>query len=138
MVESLTSEFSSKMLRTPGSLRIIGVVEYRLDVHDWSFINRLDRPDLQSRPGNLPHRYSMKPQWIGPVGRSGRKDSGDRNLRVAARMNLEYFATATVQPGDDDELVARSDAPERRLKDRIELEPGIRRSLRALPGRLIL
>jgi len=77
-------------------LRIVGVIQDRLDVHHRRPVNQLDRPNSQPRPGNLPHRYSMKPQGVGPVGRPGRENSGDRNLRITPRVHLEHLTIATM------------------------------------------
>src|SRR5919106_1680681 len=64
------------------------------------------------------------------------KDSGERVLEVAARVHFEHVAVRTMEPGDDDELVSRGDPGEPSREGWIDVEPGVRRSFRALPRRL--
>src|SRR5262249_42972202 len=78
----------------------------------------------------------MKPERIRPVRRPRREDAGQRVARVASGGALPAPATGLVQPGDDDQLVARANPFERLRSPRVNLEPGIGRALRSLPRRL--
>jgi len=52
-------------------------------------------------------------------------------------MHFAYVTIRTMKPGDDDDLVARGDPEERSREVGIHFEPRVRRSLRALPRRLV-
>jgi len=80
--------------------------------------------------------HGMQTQWVGPIWRSRRKDSRQRIARVGSWVDPEDVATGSVKPCDDDDLVADDKAPQPVRRPRAHLEPGVRRSLRSLFGRI--
>src|SRR5262249_23777494 len=85
--------------------------------------------------GDLSHRDGMETERVRPVGRSSRKDPGESASPVAPWIDLEHSAPRTMEPGDDDEFVARDDAVQSLECPRLDVQPGIGRSFPPLPGR---
>ena len=52
------------------------------------------------------HGGLMKADRIGPIRRSRRKDTGQSPIRVRAWMYLQNLTVSTVQPSENDDLVA--------------------------------
>jgi hypothetical protein len=88
------------------ALSIGAVGENRLDVDDRRTI---DRSDPQPGSGDLAHGHAMQPQRVRPVRRPCGEHAGERDLSVTARVHFEHVAIRTMKPGDNDDLVARSD-----------------------------
>jgi hypothetical protein len=80
----------------------------------------------------------MQPQWVRPARRPCGEHTGERDLGVATPVHFEHVAIRTMKPGDDDDLVARSDPEESSREGRIHIEPRVWRSLEASIPRALL
>src|SRR5262249_52411905 len=69
---------------------------------------------------------------VGAIGRAGGKYAVETLLRVRARKDLQGFTTSLMQPGEDDDLVARAKAMEAFNGKGVNFKPGVGRTFRAL------
>ena len=145
--ERVLGEYTFEHTRTiPGPARV-GVVkdrrlaardvgvEHCLDVDDRRAVDRLESVDLQ--PKRLDGRDAdlVQAERVRAVRRTRAEDARARPARIAARMIREDAAVGSIEPGDDDDLVARLDAGESIRDGRIEVEPCRRGAFVGLPGR---
>ena len=67
----------------------------------------------------------MEPQRIRPVWRARGEDSGERIAQVRSRVDLKHVTLALMEPGDHEDLVARSQEVQGVGRPGLHLEPGI-------------
>jgi hypothetical protein len=72
------------------------------------------------------------PMGFGRSGARGGQDPFQRITRIVARVNLQDVAAALVEPRQQDDLLPRGDAIKRPGERRIDLDPRLRRTFRAL------
>lgn len=116
-------------------LRVLVAVEHDFDVDDRRAVDGLNRTDPQAIPYDLLHGHTMKAHWIRTVWRARGENPGQPTAWIRAGMNLHYVAPGLVQPGEDNDVVAGSEAVEGGGSKPMDFQPGIGCALRALPGR---
>ncbi|GAA3115692.1 hypothetical protein JOF29_003891 [Kribbella aluminosa] len=79
---------------------------------------------------------AVEAERIGAVRRARAEDTGRRSARVAARMHLLHTPIRSIEPGDENELVAGSNIREGLPNRRVEHDPGVRRTFIPLPRRI--
>src|SRR6185436_18455741 len=99
----------------------LAAVEDRLDVHDRRAVDRLDRADAQARTDDPPYGDGVEPERVRTVGRARCEDAREPAAPVVARVDLQHVALASVQPGDDEDLVARLQSSEPGTRARFRL-----------------
>ena len=78
----------------------------------------------------------MQSDWIRAMSRSGTEHALEAPRRVSARMYAEDVATRAIQPGDQNDAVARLNALHGLAYSRLEYEP--RRGIAGLFDRILL
>ena len=78
----------------------------------------------------------MEPQRIRPVGRPRGEDSGERIAGVRSRVDLKHVTLALMEPGDDDDLVARGQKVQSVGRPGMHFEPCIGCAFRSLLRRV--
>src|SRR5262245_21749787 len=110
--------------------------EHRLDIHDRGTVDGFDGTDAQTRTVDGSDDHRMQPKGIRPIRRARGKDASERTVGIRSRVHLEGIAPSAIQPGDDDDLVARSEAEDGLGRPRVHLEPRVWCSLVSLLRRL--
>ena len=108
-----------------GLSRIVTLRHHRLDIHDRRSVDRFYWADFQFAVADFANGYAMQAQRIGPVGRAGGEHAGQRAIFVAAWMDLQNIAMGFVEPRDEDDFVAGSDAKQRVRESRIDFKPRV-------------
>src|SRR4030095_8503089 len=96
------------------------------DAHEWLAVDGFDRPDAQPQPVDGAYGDGMQTERIRPIRRPRREDAGDRIARIRPRPHLVDVAASSIQPGNDQQLVAGRDAQQRCLSPWLDLEPRVR------------
>jgi GGDEF domain-containing protein len=108
----------------------------QLDVFYQPIIRLSDRGmDFDAPAVDLGDLDPVESDRVGPVRRARREHAGGRSRGVAARMDDERVAVRAIEPGEEEQLIARRDPPQALEHLRLEDEPRVRRPLVALLGR---
>ena len=80
--------------------------EHRLDVHDRRAVDGFDGADPQPGPSILRTVTRCRPSGFGRSGERVAKTPASGRRPVGARMDFQHVAPGSVEPGEDDDLVA--------------------------------
>jgi hypothetical protein len=79
----------------------------------------------------------MQAKWVGPIGRSCRKDARQGPIHVPAGMQLQYIAMSFVKPGNEYNVIAHPNTFKPLCKRRLDFEPCVGASFGSLVGCLL-
>ena len=98
-----------------------------LHVDDRRVVDRLNWSNPKLRSDNLTHADSMKAHRVRSVRRSRREHASERVVALVSWVNFEDVPAGPMEPGDDDELVARRDSGKRPCVGRVHFKPRVGR-----------
>src|SRR5690348_1091311 len=125
------SSVDERRKSAPG-LKIFPARKHRLDVDDGRAVNGFDGANAEAISGDLADYDAMQAERVGTVRGARGKDAMESVPGIRARINLEHVAAGAVQPGDNDDLVAGTEAVEGVGGEGADFKPGVGRALRAL------
>ncbi len=101
----------------------------RFDVNNRCAVKRLQRTYPESAPFlDFQNLDAVQADRVWAVGRPGCKDSAKGVLRVAARVEFQDIPSRFVEPSEEDQLTAQSDAVKAVRESRIKVQPRLGRS----------
>jgi hypothetical protein len=106
-----------------------------LDVDDGGAVERLKLVDADAVAVDLGDPHGVQADWVRAVGGAGAEHSGQGQAGVVTRMHGLHVPAGSVQPGQHDDLGADLQIGRRNVHGRVQDEPGVRRTLVALPWR---
>src|SRR5688572_16742227 len=117
-------------------LPLVDGAEYRFDVDNGRSIDRFEAADVEAVPVNVEDPYPMQANRIRTARCPGTEDTSFRPAQVSTGMHPQDAAVGLVQPSQQDDLVASSNAVEANLDLRIQDQACVRRALITLPRRV--
>src|SRR5688500_6632458 len=80
------------------ALPLVDTADYRLEIDDWRFVDRLEAADMEAIPVDVEDPYSMQANRIGTARRPGAEDASFRSALVSTRMHPQDAAVGLMQP----------------------------------------
>jgi hypothetical protein len=108
--------------------------EHRLDVDDGHPIQCFEMAHLHSSTMYGADFQPVQADGIGALRRAGTEDALRNSRSVPPRVHAQNVGTGAVKPGEDDDSIARADAPETLKHIRLENQPGLGCAFVGLPG----
>jgi hypothetical protein len=122
-------------LRFLSRLTLAAGLQRRFDIDDRRPVDRFHAPHTNAEAIDFQNLHGVKPERVRTIRRAGGEHPEQRPALVVARMNPLHVAIRQMQPGDRDDVGARTQAVERVLDVRFENEPAVRSALVALTWR---